>query len=457
VGIDIMSINSILEDPNDVKSYIGAAGNLFFISNDVDEGGRIQKAIELLRQGRFADAFGQGLPDMAGNFFKAYAGYKWGVRSFAGTPLEDADGDIYKYNTWEAIVKATGFTPTKESLLWEEKSRQFEQQDKVSAERSTIRRTIQAQMQRGEVEAARQTQLEAINAGKIDADTDYILEFGRKTFVSDAYKEWQGTAKTTTDVKRIEKQLVENLYGTDATDAEKNNAKRAFSTARTFGEDNKYVDALLSATTNTDKVMELRKAKAEMSEADFSDLLAKGRKEITLESGRTSRLLITDSVLEAFNKVKDIPVQTEKSTFKDNEKTNESNVLNKVLTYAEAIGTDPVTAFNRIFTGQVIRRVDSGAIIVERMSLDDSSAMRREGGATTEMRLDHTVPLQLGGDNSKKNLKLVTTEDWASYTPIENYLGKLLRNGTLYRNKARELIVKFKNKEITADDIYKIK
>ncbi|MHA1401993.1 MAG: hypothetical protein ACTSQE_16720, partial [Candidatus Heimdallarchaeaceae archaeon] len=45
-------------------------------------------------------------------------------------------------------------------------------------------------------------------------------------------------------------------------------------------------------------------------------------------------------------------------------KTSDTNLIHTIALYAKAIGTDPLTAFNRIFTGQKIRRIDSGTIIV---------------------------------------------------------------------------------------------
>lgn len=129
------------------------------------------------------------------------------------------------------------------------------------------------------------------------------------------------------------------------------------------------------------------------------------------------------------------------------------SLVGDVVTYAKALGTDPVTAFNRIFTGQKILRLDNGTIIVARMPLSESEAVKLERGATTEMRLDHTIPLELGGSNSKDNLKLVSVDDWNSYTPVENYLGQQLRAGKLSKAQVQKLIQQFKDKEITLDEI----
>ena len=142
---------------------------------------------------------------------------------------------------------------------------------------------------------------------------------------------------------------------------------------------------------------------------------------------------------------------------KEMESKSDKTFIGKILIYAKAIGTDPITAFNRIFTGQKIRRTDNGAIIVERMPLSESQAIRKEVDAGVEVKLDHTIPLQLGGSNNKSNLELVTTEDWKMYTPIENYLGKLLRAKTIDKEDAQKYIKDFKNGKITEEEIRSIK
>jgi HEPN domain-containing protein len=141
----------------------------------------------------------------------------------------------------------------------------------------------------------------------------------------------------------------------------------------------------------------------------------------------------------------------------DNQETNEQDIIGVVFTYAQAIGTDPITAFDHIFSGEKIRRVDNRTIIVERLPFSESNEIKKERGATGTMRLDHTMPLQLGGSNSPDNLKLVPFEEWDSYTPVENHLGKLLRDDKIEKRQAQDLIIQFKNGEISADEILKLK
>ncbi len=136
-------------------------------------------------------------------------------------------------------------------------------------------------------------------------------------------------------------------------------------------------------------------------------------------------------------------------------KVDSKGIIHTIALYAKAIGTDPLTAFNRIFTGQKIRRIDSKTIIVERMPFEESQAVRNEQGVVGDMKLDHTIPLELGGSNAESNLKLVSNAEWTSYTPVENHLGKLLREGKITKKEAQTLIKDFKDGKINADQILK--
>ena len=142
--------------------------------------------------------------------------------------------------------------------------------------------------------------------------------------------------------------------------------------------------------------------------------------------------------------------------FDDGEEVNNNSIIDTVLLYAKAIKTDPVTAFNRIFTWQRIRKLSNDAVIVERMPLSESQEVKEERDATDEMMLDHTIPLQLGGSNSKSNLKLVPRGEWQLYTPIENHLGRLLRAEEIDKKTAQQLIKEFKEGTISAQRILEI-
>ncbi len=143
--------------------------------------------------------------------------------------------------------------------------------------------------------------------------------------------------------------------------------------------------------------------------------------------------------------------------YSDDEIVSPNGFLDTVVLNAKALGVDPATALQRMVTGQKIRYITHGTIVVERLDVEDSERIKRELGSTPEMRLDHTIPLQLGGGNGRTNLKLVSEEQWKSFTEAENHLGNLLRGGKIKKGKAQQLIKDFKAGKIEKEEILKLK
>lgn len=130
---------------------------------------------------------------------------------------------------------------------------------------------------------------------------------------------------------------------------------------------------------------------------------------------------------------------------KENTPLPATGVIGAITTYAKAIGTDPVEAFGLMFSGQTIKNVENGAIIVNRMSLAQSTAVKKAGGGNNpDFKLDHIVPLEGGGDNSDSNLQLIPTAQWASNTNVENFIGDQLKAGNMSKDQAREIAIRFK-------------
>lgn len=145
--------------------------------------------------------------------------------------------------------------------------------------------------------------------------------------------------------------------------------------------------------------------------------------------------------------------------YADNQKAGKQSLISTVATYAKAIGTDPVTAFDRIFTGQRIVRVDNAsffgpdsAVIVARDDVMEASVRAEQGqaeGFTDEqmkgLQLDHVIALELGGSNTPTNLNLVTTTQNESLHPIvENFLAKALVKGEVSRANVKQYILDYK-------------
>lgn len=130
---------------------------------------------------------------------------------------------------------------------------------------------------------------------------------------------------------------------------------------------------------------------------------------------------------------------------KENTPLPAEGIVGLVTTYAKAIGTDPVEAFQLMFSGQTFKNVENGAIIVNRMSLAQSTAVKEAGGGNNpDFKLDHIVPLEGGGDNGADNLQLIPTAQWASNTNVENFIGDQLKAGNMSKDQAREIAIRFK-------------
>jgi len=84
---------------------------------------------------------------------------------------------------------------------------------------------------------------------------------------------------------------------------------------------------------------------------------------------------------------------------------------------------------------------------------DSAKAKKLLGGGGKKVKLDHITPLQSLSTNDKSNLRLVTTIEHNAFTPVENYLGQALHARKITASQAQNWIRRFKNGEITKEQI----
>lgn len=208
--------------------------------------------------------------------------------------------------------------------------------------------------------------------------------------------------------------------------------------------------------------------KANKEMAEFNSRVIATWNQYQLETNG-KQLVVTDEEKQAFLKEWGVKQPGEKALtnaaalYADGSLTSKSSLTDTVATYAKAIGVDPVTAFERIFTGQRILRVShfglfnpDSAIIVERMPLADSEAVKNERGAAAGMVLDHVIPLEAGGSNDKGNLNLIEdAQNKGEQHTFENFLGQATKDGMISRAKVREYSIRYKvGKGETLPDSY---
>ncbi len=154
---------------------------------------------------------------------------------------------------------------------------------------------------------------------------------------------------------------------------------------------------------------------------------------------------------------KEIDAEANPPEFEGRYGKNADGLIDRVIGWAKAIGTNPVDAFDKLMKDETFARMENGQIIVLRRDKTEPGWAEKErkllGGGGKEVKLDHIKPLEIGGDNSRDNLRLVTTEQWERYSPIENMLGQALHNGQITGPEAQKLIVAFKSDKITANDV----
>lgn len=135
-----------------------------------------------------------------------------------------------------------------------------------------------------------------------------------------------------------------------------------------------------------------------------------------------------------------------------------AGLLGKLSTYGKAFITSPGATVKDVVSGQGIKAVDNGAIIVNRAPQSVTSQIRKQQAGKvpkgTPSQLDHVQPLEIGGDNNPKNLKLITKVQDDANNGVENYLGGQLKANVINAQQAKQLNADYKAGKISAQDVY---
>jgi hypothetical protein len=237
---------------------------------------RFSRGYDLAMQERYYEAAAKLVPDgLGGNFFKAYAGYTYGVRSQVGKLLERSPGVPMKYTPWEAALRGIGFTPTEENLAWARRGKVLDQEAKKSERASIIRRKIETRILAGDVAGARNLEEEARQEGKIGETSTPVEDY----IETPALMKYAARAHAGESVLLMKKQFMDEVYpGEKLTPQKKAAIDKKFDSYAAFGPDNELVTALLGGKTNENRVKILIEARSEMGPEEFSVFLAKARK-----------------------------------------------------------------------------------------------------------------------------------------------------------------------------------
>lgn len=307
VGIDIMLFSKVFDEfgksgtvkekvANSLFNLTGAVGGLLF--------DRLPKGIELVKKGRYLEAGSKLLPDFLGNPLKGYSGAKEGVFSQAGNPLIDEKGDRFTYTTYEALLKAMGYTSTREQLAWDEQAKEWKLKDQQTEDNSVVKDKISKMIRDGDVEGARKYQEEARLSGELSSSTDYVKKTIKDEVIRDSVKAWETSPQTRATLDKMEVQIAKQMYGDDYTASNLTSVTEEFAYRRTFGYDDKNAEDLKKSVSNADKVLVLKRIREELGADAFREFFNKGRKVVQYESGRSGYVLISDPLKDLFLKSK---------------------------------------------------------------------------------------------------------------------------------------------------------
>lgn len=267
VSIDIMQFDTVLKDPTNVVKWAGAAGGLL---------DRFYRGYGLAMQERYFEAASKLVPDgLGGNFFKAYSGYSYGVRSQAGKLLERSPGVPMKYTPWEAALRGLGFTPTQENLAWERRGKVLDKEAQKGEDSSIVRRKIETRILQGDLQGARELEAQAKADDKIGETSTPVEDYIEKP----ALMKYTARAHAGENLALMKKLFIAEVYpGEKLSDQKKAALDKKFDSYAVFGPDNATVTALLGGKTNENRVKVLLETRQTMGAEAFAVFFSKARR-----------------------------------------------------------------------------------------------------------------------------------------------------------------------------------
>lgn len=220
----------------------------------------------------------------------------------------DKEGDVFMYTTYEAFVKATGFTPTREQLAWDESAKKWISKQIQSEKSSGQQSLIKSAILQGDVEKAKELQQEGLASGALtDRSKDYVKDAVKEKTMKDSLNKWNSATKSRALLDKMEVEMTKEIHGNDYTKVQLTNVTRDFAFYRTFGLNDTLANEVKHANTVAEKVEILKKARESMTIDEFKAFYKKGRTVVKYENTskgaeNTGYVLITDSVRDAYFK-----------------------------------------------------------------------------------------------------------------------------------------------------------
>lgn len=129
----------------------------------------------------------------------------------------------------------------------------------------------------------------------------------------------------------------------------------------------------------------------------------------------------------------------------------DKDVLDYVAVYADAMNQNPEKVFSSIFSGQMVIQDEEGIVKIIAMPEDEKTPEDM-----TRVRVDLTVPEELGGKIERDNMKIVAVGKYNRYSSIEKILIAAVTDNKVSQSEAARLIKLYKDGEVTEKEIKEI-
>ncbi len=115
-------------------------------------------------------------------------------------------------------------------------------------------------------------------------------------------------------------------------------------------------------------------------------------------------------------------------------------IIQTVGIYGKSLITDPGQTIKAVLAGNPIRKVEGGAVILERKQ--GLSALDK---GNTSTQVDHKIALTLGGTNDDSNLQTLTNAENKVKGQVETYLYNEMKAGRITKKEAQQRDLNWKN------------
>lgn len=232
--------------------------------------------------------------------------------------------------------------------------------------------------------------------------------------------------------------------------------------------------ALAKMTSQQKEVYKIIKSvddtKALLKSADKLEKLVDENSEIGFGSPEEKENLkdLSPSELEYYKEIKKKKFPLITGFTQAREKAKRS-LVDYVVDYAKAYGTDPSNAFKAMFTKETLGDVEGNLVqlnrmgsdipaVIEQVSQEKKKEMMEKAGLKWtdrgDYKLEHIVPVGIGGQSvTGNNLEIISNSDHDKYTPFDTKLSKSVRSGKMTRKEAEKLARQLKvAKTITVEE-----